>query len=108
MYDPAAKTGLAGEMLGQVDRIVVARKFGEPDHVFILDRLANRRPHADRKIIETERLKEIIRQAASETFNRRELMEIASTGRPPAGEPQLSPASRPFTAEAPGSRRSAT
>jgi hypothetical protein len=28
--DTAAKTGLAGEVLGQVDRIVVARKLGEP------------------------------------------------------------------------------
>ena len=63
--DPAAEAGLAGEMLGQVDRIVVARQFGEADHVLVLDRLANRRPHAERKILEIERLKERQRQAAS-------------------------------------------
>src|ERR1700691_2708183 len=75
MYNPAAKTGLAGEMLGQVDRIVVARKLGEPDHVFVLDCLADRRPHADGKFFEIERPKQGVLHAANETFNRWELTE---------------------------------
>jgi hypothetical protein len=69
MNDPAAKTGLAGEVLGQVNRIVVARKFGEPDHVFILDHLANRRAHADRKVFKMERPKQGILHKANEIFN---------------------------------------
>src|SRR5271170_2044358 len=107
MYDPAAKTGLAGEMLGQVDRIVVARKLGEPDHVFILDRLADRRPHADRKVFEIERPKQGVLHAANETFNRWELTEKIPRRRP-VDERQIEPALRPSTAEARGSRRSAT
>ena len=41
-----------------MDRIVIARKFGEPDHILVFDRLADRRPHADSKIFEIERLKQ--------------------------------------------------
>ena len=58
MNNSAAETSLASEMLRQVDRIVIARKLGEVDDVFIFDRLANCRAHADRKIFEVERLKE--------------------------------------------------
>src|ERR1700733_9834515 len=59
MNNSTAKTSLAREMLRQVDWIVIARKLGEVDHVFVLDRLANGRPHADRKIVEIERLKQL-------------------------------------------------
>jgi hypothetical protein len=69
MHDPAAKTGLAREVLGEMDRIVVARKLGEADHVFVPDRLADRRPHTDRKILEMERLKQGVLHAANKTFN---------------------------------------
>jgi hypothetical protein len=58
MDDSAAKARLTGEVLGQMDRIVITRKFGEPNHIFIFDRLADRRPHADSKILEIERLKQ--------------------------------------------------
>ena len=58
MNNSAAEASLAGEMLGQMDRIVVAGKLGETDDVFIFDRLANGRSHADRKIFEIERLKQ--------------------------------------------------
>src|SRR6202034_2764473 len=107
MYNPAAKTGLAGEMLGQVDRIVVARKLGEPDHVFVLDCLADRRPHADGKVFEIERPKQGVLHAANETFNRWELTEKI-TRRQSVDERQIEPALRPSTAEARGSRRPAT
>ena len=63
MDNSTAKASLAREMLGQVDWIVVAGKFGESDDVFILDRLANRRPHTDRKIFEIEGLKQRILHA---------------------------------------------
>src|SRR5580698_4625504 len=59
MNDSAAEASLAGEMLRQVDRIVIAGKLGKADDVFIFDRLANRSPHADRKIFEIERLKQL-------------------------------------------------
>jgi hypothetical protein len=41
-----------------MDRIVIARKLGKVDDVFILDRLADRRSHAERKIFEIERLEQ--------------------------------------------------
>src|SRR3984957_3330552 len=63
MNDSAAETSLAREMLRQMDRIVIARELGEMDHVFVLDRLANCRPHADRKIFEIKRLKQRILHA---------------------------------------------
>jgi hypothetical protein len=50
-------------MLRQVDWIVIARELGEADDVFIFDRLANRRSHADRKIFEIKRLKQRILHA---------------------------------------------
>ena len=46
-------------MLRQMDGIVITRELGEMDHVFIFDRLANRRSHADCKIVEIERLKQL-------------------------------------------------
>ena len=78
MNDSAAKASLTREVLGQMDRIVVARKFGEPDDVFILDRLADRRAHAEREIFEIERLKQRQRRAA---YGRS--MGMAATGRTP-------------------------
>src|ERR1700722_9821587 len=59
MYNSAAETSLACEMLRQMDRIVIARKLVEVNPVLILDRLANCRPHADREIFEIERLKQL-------------------------------------------------
>jgi hypothetical protein len=59
MDDSAAKASFAGEMLRQVDGIVIAGELGEVDHVFIFDRLVDRRPHSDRKIFEIERPKQL-------------------------------------------------
>src|ERR1700722_13078105 len=73
-----AKARLAREVLRQVDWIVVAGKFGEPDDVFILDRLANRRPHADREVFEIERLKQRILHALTNDYGRSRGM--AATG----------------------------
>src|SRR3984885_3221444 len=66
MNNSTAKTSLAREMLRQMDWIVIARKLGEVDHVFVLDRLANGRPHAERKIFEINRLKQRILHARPE------------------------------------------
>src|SRR6202020_1669508 len=64
MNNSAAKARLAREMLRQMDRIVIARKLGEVDHVFILDRLMNGRAHPDRKGVKIERLKQLHGPAA--------------------------------------------
>ena len=52
VHDAAAEPGLAREMLGEMDRIVVARQFGEADDVLVLDRLAQRLAHAERELLE--------------------------------------------------------
>ena len=57
MDDPAAEAGLAGEMLRQVNRIVIAGQFGEADDVLVLDGLADRLAHADREFVEIIGLK---------------------------------------------------
>ena len=68
MNDPAAEAGLAGEMLGEMDRIVVARELGKSDHVLVLDRLADRLAHANSEVFEIERLKQWVLHATDETF----------------------------------------
>ena len=61
---------------------MVARKLGEPDYVLILDRLADRRTHADRKVFEIERPKQRVLHAANETFNwRRPTIEPTAVSR---------------------------
>ena len=52
-----AKPGLAREMLREMDRIVVAREFGEADDVLVLDRLGDRLAQAHGKVLEIERAK---------------------------------------------------
>ena len=46
---------------------MVARKLGEPDHVLVLDRLPDRRAHADREVFEIERPKQRILHTDNET-----------------------------------------
>ena len=64
MNNSAAKASLARKMLRQMDRIVIARKLGEVEDVFIFDCLADGRSHADRKIFKIERLKQLHGRAA--------------------------------------------
>src|SRR5580658_6150524 len=90
MNDPAAKTGLAREVLGQVNWIVVARKLGESDHVFVLYRLANRRAHADRKVFEMERPEQRVLHTDNGTFNRWNPRR-QSTRRPSVDARQIGP-----------------
>jgi hypothetical protein len=47
-----AEPGLAGEMFGKMDRIVIARQFGETDHVLVFHRLQMSLAHADREVFE--------------------------------------------------------
>ena len=57
LNDSSAKPGFARKMLGEMDRIVVARQLGKSDDVFILDGLADRLAHADREVVEIIGLK---------------------------------------------------
>ena len=58
MDDSLAETGLAGEMLAEVDGIVIARQFGKADDVLVLHGLAQRLAHPDRELFETKGLKD--------------------------------------------------
>ena len=57
MHDAPAKPRLAREVLAEMNRVVIAGKLGEADHVLVLDGLADRLAHADREVFEIEDLK---------------------------------------------------
>ena len=79
----AAKAGLSREMLRQMDRIVIARKLGKVDDVFILDRLAGRRrSHAERKIFEIERLEQRILHVVTVATSKTERKPTPLAGEP--------------------------
>jgi hypothetical protein len=52
MNDSLAEPRLAGEMFGKMNGIVVTGKFGEANHVRILDSLAYGLAHAYRELLE--------------------------------------------------------